>query len=722
MENLKKYFAFRIRNVENVVLVLTKKMSVAGLLLALILCGFACAEDNKMIVFFDAKKGADGVIAQGVTTELKNGELLVTTEIGNNAPGIVLKGNWNLSESSEMLLELTNHNDQPLTLRCRLVSPHPSDSILNFSTNSVTVAPGETRHWRFNLPMKMPDALKDKFFGMRGNPFAMQTNLKNVFDPQDVTQLILTTNQTGTVSRWSVGLIAAKPVKALYLSHVPAEKFFPMIDKYGQFIHRKWSGKIYNDKDLKKAAVAEQADLTAHPSPKDRNRYGGWTAGPRREATGHFRPEKIDGKWWLIDPEGYLFWSHGTNCVIVSNTATPITDREFYFADLPDQEGQFASCFGTGKSHMYYYQGRGTFQTFNFSLANLIRKYGENWEETYGNLVHQRLRSWGMNTIANWSSPQFYRMQRTPYTETIGVNARSIGGSQGYWGQFPDPFDPEFRQSIHASARRTAQISGDDPWCIGYFVQNEISWGNETSLSLAALASPADQPVKIAVLKYLKQKYGNIEKLNTVWQSQYKNWDAILQSTERPKLQRVRDDMVECYRLIAEQYFRIIKEELHAACPNKLYLGCRFAWGNDVATCEAAKYCDVISFNRYKYELDSFTLPEGIDKPCIIGEFHFGALDRGMFHTGLCPVELQEARAAAYEKYVRSALNNRYIVGTHWFQYQDQATTGRGLDGENYQIGLLNVCDSPYPETIDAVRKIGDIMYEERFRGEKTFQ
>ena len=309
-------------------------------------------------------------------------------------------------------------------------------------------------------------------------------------------------------------------------------------------------------------------------------------------------------------------------------------------------------------------------------------------------------------------------MQRTPYTEGLSIRAQPIRASEGYWGQFLDPFDPVFRQSIQASARRAAETSGSDPWCIGYFVQNEIHWGNETSLALATLCSPAGQPVKTVIVGHLKQKYGEIGKLNDVWQSKYNSWDALLQSTEKPDEQSAHNDLLECYRLITEQYFRVIKEELQAACPDKLYLGCRFtSFGNQAVISEASKYCDVVSFNVYEYDLnDHFRLPEGIDKPCIIGEFHFGALDRGMFHTGLCPVESQEARAAAYEKYVMSALNNRYLVGTHWFQYQDQATTGRGLDGENYQIGLLSACDTPYPETIAAVRKIGDLMYKIRYR------
>ena len=103
-------------------------------------------------------------------------------------------------------------------------------------------------------------------------------------------------------------------------------------------------------------------------------------------------------------------------------------------------------------------------------------------------------------------------------------------------------------------------------------------------------------------------------------------------------------------------------------------------------------------------------MPSGVDKPTIVGEFHFGALDRGMFHTGLVYTGSQAERAAAYKTYVRSALENPCIVGTHWFQFGDQATTGRG-DGENYQIGFLDVCDTPYAETIRACREVARDMY-----------
>ncbi len=168
--------------------------------------------------------------------------------------------------------------------------------------------------------------------------------------------------------------------------------------------------------------------------------------------------------------------------------------------------------------------------------------------------------------------------------------------------------------------------------------------------------------------------------------------------------------MAAFYTRTAEQFFRICRDAVKEADPQGLYLGCRFAWANDLAVRASGKYCDVVSFNRYQRTLADLRLPEGVDRPVIIGEFHFGALDRGMFHTGLVPTASQQERASAYQEYVRSALKNPLLVGTHWFQYGDQATTGRG-DGENYQIGFVDICDTPYPETIQACREVGYGLY-----------
>jgi hypothetical protein len=180
-----------------------------------------------------------------------------------------------------------------------------------------------------------------------------------------------------------------------------------------------------------------------------------------------------------------------------------------------------------------------------------------------------------------------------------------------------------------------------------------------------------------------------------------------------PDQEAAQDDLAAFSTRVAEQYFRVCRRAVKAVAPNTLYLGCRFAWVNDRAVRAAAKFCDVIGYNRYRYSIADFRLPDGIDMPAIVGEFHFGALDRGMFHTGLKPTADQADRGNHYRDYVRGALQNPHWVGTHWFQFGDQATTGRG-DGENYQIGFLDICDRPYPETIAASREIAEEMYRVR--------
>ena len=679
---------------------------------------FQAVDAAEPIAIYDATKTpVEKVLVQDVHITSQQRGLQVITGTANQWPGIQLNGPWALKDYGSLVVELENIADSPLTIFCRIDMPGGDGSTGKGTiTESVTITPKSMKTWTMKIPAPVSKELGEKFFAMRGDPFRMNSGDKSGFDRSTVTELRLFVGDPKRVHKFVLSGIKAMPdTQIIEFAKYDLKEFFPMIDEFGQFIHRDWPGKVKDLADLQSRIEEEAADIEKYPSPENRNKYGGWTTGPKLDATGHFYPAKVDGKWWLVDPEGCLFWSHGTDCVTTGNGVTPITDREFYFTSLPENGSPFARFYGTGNWAPHnYYEGKGEYKTYNFTTSNLFKKYGPDWNTKHAQFAHKRLKSWGMNTIANWSDAGIYGMRQTPYTATVGATCPPIRGSEGYWGKFSDPFHEDFRNNYRRAFERQKTITADDPWCIGYFVDNEISWGDEGSLALAALSSPADQPVKIVMVDWLKKKYDNsIEELNTTWGTDYADWNAVLESTRKPNAEKSNADLRAFYSVIADQYFKVLSEELKRTAPNKMYLGCRFAWGNDLATREAAKYCDVISFNQYVYELDSFKLPPGIDKPCIIGEFHFGALDRGMFHTGLCPTKSQAERATAYEKYVLSALKNPLFVGTHWFQYADQATTGRG-DGENYQIGLIDICDSPYPETIDAVRKIGYQLYELR--------
>jgi hypothetical protein len=369
-----------------------------------------------------------------------------------------------------------------------------------------------------------------------------------------------------------------------------------------------------------------------------------------------------------------------------------------------------------GRAIKGHYTGRSP-ECFSFAGANLLRKYGADWRQVYADFVHVRLRSWGLNTIGNWSDEGTRLLRRTPYVDTVSSgSAKKIEGSEGYWGKFPDPFDPSFRNGLRASLQSKLRKSAGDSWCVGYFSDNELSWGDEVSLAAATLQSPPEQAAKRAFIADLKQKYGEVPSLNTVWQTAYSSWDSLIESRKTPDLKKAANDLTAFYSRMAEEYFRVVRDEIKQTAPNQLYLGCRFAWVNPRAAAAAAKYCDVVSYNLYRRGVAAFAFNGGADVPLIIGEFHFGALDRGMFHTGLVPVASQAERATAYTEYVRGALRHPQFVGCHWFQYMDQPTTGRVLDEENYQIGFVDIADTPYPETIDASRQLGRKLYDIRAR------
>lgn len=321
-----------------------------------------------------------------------------------------------------------------------------------------------------------------------------------------------------------------------------------------------------------------------------------------------------------------------------------------------------------------------------------------------------------MNTFANASSRELYLEGKTPYVATVWVRGtRKIAASSGYQGPFHDVFDPGFRLSLKRSLSRKKE-EAKDPWCLGFFIENELSWGRDGSLALAALKSPADQPAKIEFISDLKAKYGTIEKLNETWESAYASWEGLLESTEEPDEELAREDLNIFYQKIATTYFSTVHEEMKAIAPDILDLGCRLAWANsDIVVRTAAQYCDVISFNKYEYSVSNVSLPKDVDMPILIGEYHFGALDRGLFHVGIKSATSQENRGECFQHYVESALAHPNIVGAHWFQYGDQAVTGRG-DGENYNVGLVSIGDTPFAELIDAIRRTSYPLYEFRNR------
>jgi hypothetical protein len=687
----------------------------------ILLLATGTAQGGEIVLFDAATTRPDAVTVQDQGAfAFQDGLLQIETKGGTGYPGVLIKGAWNLSECNRVTFELVNRDKKgelPITVRLDNPDADPGKSRGVF-VDRVKISGQGVKSYEVTLPPWLPNAreIQAKLDGMRKGPFATQGVVADL-NPVQVVGVAVYIKEPKLDWLWGVKRIVAHsgPVPEVPdWMRLPAEEFFPFIDRYGQFMYKEWPGKIHSDAELQQALEEEAADLAAHPGPEGWNEYGGWAAGPRQKATGHFRAEKVDDKWWFIDPTGCLYWSHGPVRVTSSSAVTPLDGRESYFADLPTADSPFALFYTTRDALLWpYYEARGINRTYDFSSANVFRKYGADWASRYADVAHRRLRSWGLNTIANSSDVRICRQDRTPYCDRFELKSPDIAGSHLGWWKFKDPFHPEFRANFHRQLlARQAEL--DDPWCIGFFVDNEISWGGPTDLAAWTLQSPAEQPAKVEMVARLKAKYGEIAKLNAAWGSSFGGWDELLASQEKPPA-GANADCREFTTTLTEEYFRRVREQFKTVAPQKLYFGCRFAGSTEAAVRMAAKYCDVISYNLYRHTLDQFQLPQGVDKPVLVGEFHFGALDRGLFHESLIGVPNQEARGRAYAAFIASALRHPNFVGAHWHQYGDQPTTGR-FDGENFQNGFVDVCDTPYPETIAGVREVGYKLYEIRSR------
>ncbi|NQT88551.1 beta-agarase [bacterium] len=686
-------------------------MRTAQMTILLLLASLASAGEQ---VLFDFEGGfaVGKVEARDIkATHVRGSALRLESGHKDAWPGITLvapKGVWDLSAFDHVALDVRNVGANAVTVNCR-VDNAGADGARNCNTGNVALKPGGKGTLKVAFRRKVANDFRSKLFGMRGYPGG--GGAEPSIDPAKVNQLLIFVGKPTEDHAFEIDNVRAAGTYTP--PTVPVGKpFFPFIDAFGQYIHKDWPGKTHSVEDMATRLAEETKDLAAHAGPKDWNKWGGWETGPPMKATGRFYPAKHKGKWWLVDPDGKLFWSHGIDCVRASDS-TPIDDREAWFQDFPGDQPEFKNCWSRrGNAVRDYYKDKKP-RCFSFTRANVMRKYGAQWQTRIGEMAHERLRSWGMNTIANWSEPGIYLMEprKTAYCVAVHFGGKPLEGSKGYWGKFRDVFDPSFRQALRQRMAQEKGKTADDPWCMGYFVDNEIAWGDQVSLAVAALTSPPSQKAKQVFVADLKAKYGAIAKLNAAWGAKHASWQALLDWRTAPNKKRAWDDLTAFYTKTAETYFKACRESVKEVAPQGLYLGCRFAWVNKRAVAAAVKYCDVVSYNQYKMSVAGFRLPVEADVPVIIGEFHFGALDRGMFHTGLRAVKDQAARGAAYRSYVEAAVRHPQLVGTGWFKYMDEPTTGRALDGENYQIGFLDSCDTPYPETIAASRDVGYRIY-----------
>lgn len=423
--------------------------------------------------------------------------------------------------------------------------------------------------------------------------------------------------------------------------------------------------------------------------------YGGWTA-VTGQTTGYFHTEKIDDRYWLIDPSGASFLSRGVNAI--------------------RYRGDFSPPLG-----------------YNPYEQTTASKYGS--APVWAAAVVDRFHAWRFNTIGSWSDEELWG--RLPYSVMLGIGAHS--GADWLNRVFFDVFAPLFEEKAASLAAQTCGPLKNDPWLIGYYSDNELAWevGADALQRVSALYLnfSAGAPGKTRLLDFLKGKYPTIADLNSAWETAYASYADLEQRTDfsEPASAAYIADNKEFLRLVSKRYFEVCRAAIKAADPNHLYLGCRFAWANEELQPVmegAAGLLDVISINDYGTVIPTRTgLPYVslyeqyaaiVQAPFLITEFSFRGADAPQPNTkgaGIPALPNQEQRTRKFLEYALAAVQSPSLVGYHWFAHCDQPVEGRS-DGENSNYGLINLADRPWELLTNAMSQF-QALTERIHQGQK---
>ena len=396
--------------------------------------------------------------------------------------------------------------------------------------------------------------------------------------------------------------------------------------------------------------------------------YGGWKVATL-EKTGFFRVQKYAGRWWLVTPEGNLFVSKGV------------------------------AVFSTGGSDR--------------QAVALSSKFGSTsqWAKTETG----RLKENGFNSLGAWSNTDAVRglSVKTPYTVILSPMGSYNGsvkkdwpnasyGWEGYPEDFAFVFDAKFDTAVE-DALKGAATYASDPYCIGYFIDNEIPW-KQYALERCLQKFPATHINHIKAQEWLDVRKNKVGA-------------TLSDATAEDK----RAFIAYCL----ETYLKKVTTALRKYDANHLFLGCRFnQWNYELINDEifkvAGQYMDVISINHYqKWQPDQTAMQNWATwsgKPFMVTEFYTKGMDSGMANTTGAGwiVPTQAERGYFYQNFVNELIKSKVCVGWHWFTYMDNDPENPNADASNKDSnkGIVNYEFETYMPLLENMTAINHQVYQ----------
>ena len=519
-------------------------------------------------------------------------------------------------------------------------------------------------------------------------------------DLQKVDRMLLTVDfKSRLPSRWCM-----TPIQAVLQEPPKMDRLIlpkgPLLDEMGQSTIQEWPTRSIHPAEVTARLKEQLAHAPDQHWPDNYSRWGGWT-GKRFDGSGFFRTQQDGERWWLVDPDGYAFWSAGLDCVRVDTTAA-IEGLETALTWLPNKNGDYAAAHEEGTEGV----------AFNYLAANFIRAFGpQGWHEKWAEIILAELRRTGFNTVANWSEWKIAQKAGLPYVRPLPDSFSSL---PQIYRDFPDVFHPDFEAAARIFAEPLKETA-DDPAFIGYFLMNEPTWGFAQETPAAGMLYNTPECFsRRALSDFLQERYGSDSGLASAWKLPITLEQVASGVWLHTLTQPAESDLAEFSAVMVEKFFGTLTKACREVDSNHLNLGIRYYTVPPFWALDGMRQFDVFSMNCYKKRLpadEMAHISSLLKMPILIGEWHFGALDAGLPASGIGHVQNQAERGQAFRVYVEDAAAKPWCVGTHYFILYDQSAVGR-FDGENYNIGFVDVCNRPYEPMAKAARLTHERLYE----------
>jgi hypothetical protein len=406
--------------------------------------------------------------------------------------------------------------------------------------------------------------------------------------------------------------------------------------------------------------------------PRERrfNRYGGIPS-TKTKKTGFWHPEKIDNRFWMVDPEGGLNIHRAVCSVNV---------------------------------------GRGERNAKAFR-----EKFGT--KEAWAKAASALLRDNGFNGTGSWSDTDLLatgaNLAFCPNLNLMASYGRKRGGTYqkpGHLG-FPNDciftFDPEFATFCDQDVAEKVAAFRNNTDILGYFSDNELPFGNKTLENYLSIENPND-PGRLAAEQWIK---GRGRTRETV----------------------IDQDRWEFLGFVLDKYMSITAGAIRKHDPNHLVLGPRLYGGDREKKWllqSVARHADLISCNYYgiwtpdERHIKGWTELTG--KPFMLTEWYTKGEDSGLGNTSGAGwnVRTQRDRGLFYQNFTLALLECGNCLGWHWFKYQDNDPTARGVDPSNIDSnkGMVDNDFTPYADLVSAMREVNVSAFDliEYFDGKKA--